>query len=150
MKVIGFNFTKMSADKPADAKGGFIVNNHIEFIDVEKEQLDIVKDFEPVKIKFRFLVSYDSQDVKEKEKKKEFKSDIGSIIFEGIIMLALSKDQAKDILKEWKKKELSNELKIPLFNIILKKCTPKALDLEDQLGLPFHVPLPRISPQKQE
>jgi len=149
MKVIGFNLTKILVEKPAELKANFSVNNHIEFIEIDKEQLDIVKDAEPVKIKFRYTVSYDSSDAK--DKKKETKSDSGNLIFEGIILLALDKELAKEILKSWKKKEINSEFKLPLFNLILRKCTPKALDLEDQLGLPLHVPLPKIgAPSKQD
>ena len=142
MKVIGFNLTKILVEKPAELKANFSVNNHIEFIEIEKEELDIVKDAEPIKVKFRYTVSYDSSDAK--EKKKENKSDSGNLIFEGIILLALDKELSKEILKSWKKKEIGADFKLPIFNLILRKCTPKALDLEDQLGLPLHVPLPKI------
>ena len=148
MNVIGFNFTKIHAEKPTGLKPNFSVNNHIEFLEVEKEALDLVKDAEPIRIKFRFSVSYDSPDIK--EKKKEATPDTGSLLFEGIILLAIDKEQSKEILKSWKKKEIGNEFKVPLFNLILRKCTPKALDLEDQIGLPLHVPLPKIGAPKED
>jgi hypothetical protein len=140
MKIIGFNLTKILVERPAVLKSNFSVNNHIEFLEVEKEELDIVKDVEPVRIKFAYTVTYDSSD--SKDKKKE--SDSGNLVFEGVILLALDKEVSKELLKSWKKKEITPEFKLPLFNLILRKCTPKALDLEDQIGLPLHVPLPKI------
>jgi hypothetical protein len=148
MKITGFNFTKILVEKPAELKTKFSVNNHIEFLEVEKEEIEFMKDTETVRIKFKFMVSYDPAD--EKEKKKDSKANLGNLVFEGIILLALDKEQSKELIKSWKKKELSSGFKIPLFNVVLRKCTPKALDLEDQLGLPFHIPLPKITPQKKE
>jgi hypothetical protein len=32
-----------------------------------------------------------------------------------------------------------------MFNIVLKKSTIKALELEDELNLPYHIPIPKVS-----
>jgi len=39
---------------------------------------------------------------------------------------------------------------VPLYNLILKKCTPKAVHLQDEIGLPSHVPMPRLTPKKED
>jgi hypothetical protein len=134
MRIIGFNFSKVSAEKFSTEKPENISNN-IEFLEVSKEEVGILKDNEALKIVFKFSINY--EDTKKK--------DIGLVEFIGDIILALPSDLVKESLKTWKKKELPNGVKIDLFNAILRRCSVKALDLEDQVGLPPHFPLPQIN-----
>jgi len=34
--------------------------------------------------------------------------------------------------------------------MILRKCTPKAIHLEDEVNLPFHTPMPKLKPKEEE
>jgi hypothetical protein len=52
--------------------------------------------------------------------------------------------------KLWKKKEMPNAMRLPIFNFILRKCTAKALTLQDELGLPTHIPLPRFDLEEKK
>jgi hypothetical protein len=140
MKIIGFNYTKISAEK-AHKIINATVNTNIEFLNVEKESMNLLKDAEPLKITFKYNLTYEG-----KEKKPEKQ---GEIMFEGYIIIAATKDEVKNINKAWKNKEFPISLKIPLFNIILKKCTPKAIYLQDEISLPSHVPVPRLSPKQE-
>ncbi|MBX4211954.1 hypothetical protein KW787_00660 [Candidatus Pacearchaeota archaeon] len=138
MQIIGFNFTKISAIRPESfnetPKSNPTIN--IEFTDLNKDKLDLIKDKEIVKISFRFSVSYTEATIKDK-------SD-AELVFEGFIVLSLDKDEAKDILKGWKKKQLPQPLQMNLSNVVLKRCTIKALALEEELNLPTHIRLPQI------
>jgi len=40
-------------------------------------------------------------------------------------------------------------MRVPLFNFIMNKCNIKALYLEDEMGLPLHIPLPKISTEQE-
>ena len=53
-------------------------------------------------------------------------------------------DEIKEVLEDWKKKKLSDSFQEILFNIILRKANIKALELEEELNLPFHINLPSI------
>jgi len=142
MQVIGFNISKVLAEKSPSFKPASVINTDIEFINIEKEKIEVLKNIEPIKVFFKYTVSYfDSKE----EKKKE-----GEVIFEGNVILSAEDQEAKDIEKAWKKKELPDSTKIPLFNFILKKCSPKALHLEDEIDLPSHIPYPRLRPQTKE
>ena len=55
----------------------------------------------------------------------------------------------KEILKQWKNKKISEDFKIPLFNLILRKSNVKTLELEEEMGLPLHIPLPHLKNQKK-
>ena len=145
MEVIGLNFTKISAERMPQVVQETTINSNVEFTECTKETLDFLKDKDGIRISFRFTISYAPREAK--ETKKEGKN--GEVLFEGQLLLAAEKETAKEIWKSWKKKEIPITIKVPLFNLILKKCTAKALDFEDLVGLPAHIPLPQLTPKPQ-
>lgn len=134
-QIIGFNFTKISGERyvspkeSRDPKERKITTN-ILFTDIDKEKILVLKE-EAVKISFKFSVAYEPK-----------RADL---VLEGVILLKANQDDMKEVLKEWKKKKLPDELHLPLFNLILNKCTLKALQMEEELDLPTHIPLPKVS-----
>ncbi len=141
MQVIGFNFTKIAAEKFPTFKSGKSINNNIEFLSLDKEKIEILKDLEAVRISFKYSLTYkDSTESKEKD---------GEVFFEGFIVLSLTKDESKDLLKVWKKKELPAGIRIPLFNLLIRKCAARALSLQEELNLPPHLSIPQLTPKSQ-
>ena len=138
MQVIGFNLTKILAERDEKFIKGSI-NTNIEFSDVKKETVELMKDAELSSIEFKFTINYAKPGNEEEVQ--------GFVKFEGRILLATDKEQAKELAKSWKKKEIPEDIKIPLFNIILKKCSTKALMMEEDLNLPNHMPFPQIKRQ---
>ncbi len=143
MQLIGFNFTKISAERKQVAPQEANVDTNIEFLNVTEEKMDLLKDKTSLKVHFSQVVTYGSP--KEAKKQEQY----ASLTFEGIMSIAATSDEARDLLKSWKKKELPNEIKFPLFNIILAKCSVKSLQLQEELSLPFHPQLPRLTPQQK-
>ena len=144
MNVIGFNFTKISAEKVPDFIVGSALNTDIQFTNMKEEKISILKeDSSALGISFRFAISY--SDKKEQKGKDEKESEM---IFEGKITLSVAKGEPKDIIGKWENKALPNSFKVPLFNLILKRCAPKAMVLEEELNLPSHIPIPQIHPQQ--
>jgi len=141
MQTIGFNFTKIHGEKISSFKNGKI-NTDIEFKEISKDKLDILKDQEAIKIDFRYNLDYEGSD--EKSSKKA-----GVISFEGTIVLSTTKEETKEVLKHWKKKEISPKIKIPLFNLIMKRCASKSLQLQEDVGLPSHIQIPKLHQQQQ-
>lgn len=137
MQLIGFNFTKISAEKTPKFKLGSAINTNIEFTDFEKEKIEILKDTEALRVSFKFSISYI-----ESEEKKGVKD--GELLFEGNLVLSAAKEESKEMFKSWKKKELPGPVRLFLFNIILKKCSTKALSLEEDIALPYHIPMPQL------
>jgi hypothetical protein len=135
MQLIGFNLKKIKAEKSPNYKRSSI-NTNIEFTDVIKEKVDLLKEATAIKISFIFSVVY--SDAEDKE------TVLGEISFEGEIVFSADKEETKDITKAWKKKTIPENLKIPLFNFILKRCSTKALTLEEHLNLPSHIPFPPV------
>ena len=52
--------------------------------------------------------------------------------------------------KGWKDKEIPEEFRIAIFNIILRKASVRALQLEEELNLPYHMPFPSIKSQEEK
>lgn len=143
MQIIGFNFTKIEAFRNLQLSQGININTNVEFLNIEKEKIDIIKDKEPIKLFFKFSVNY-----LKKDEKKDKETEEAKIIFEGFMILSSSSEESKEIFKEWKKKQIPQQFRLPLFNLILKRCSVKALQLEEELGLPNHVPIPQIAPKQ--
>lgn len=140
MQLIGFNFTKVSAFKSQNFPEKNKISTNIEFLNIEKENIPMLKEQEAIKISFQFLVTYTEPESKNESKRAE-------VLFEGTMIVSGSSEEIKNTLKNWKKKEIPSAFKIPLFNTILKRCSIKALDLEEQLNLPPHIPFPQVKPQ---
>lgn len=148
MQVIGSGFTKISAERFPSYKKHTGTSTNIEFTSMDKEDVPLLEKQEAIKISYKLIVGYEDREEEEKKSNKKVENQ-AEVIFEGSLILSAEKDEAKDILKAWKKQDLPNSFKVPLFNIILKKCTTKALQLEEEIGLPTHLPIPQLTPAPQ-
>ena len=135
MQLLGFNLKKISAERSPNFKRGPI-NTNIEFNDVDREKIDLLKDLDALKISFAFTVNYSDSE------NKDIKH--GHVSFEGDLALSAEKEEVKEILKSWKKKEIAEQFRVPLINFIIQKCSTRALALEDELNIPSHIPFPKI------
>ena len=136
MQILGFNFEKIKAERKSQVQGKLEISSNIDVSEISQEKLEIVKDQTPLKLGFDFIVKY--------------KPDVAEISLHGAVLFVTDKDKAKDILKKWKTKKIEEELKIPLFNFIMTKCNMKALQLEEELTLPTHIPFPKLTPQQNQ
>jgi len=135
VQIIGFNYTKVSAEKkgdfrevknPKDRK----ISANIEFEDVKKEKVVLLGE-DVLRISFNFSIAYEPK--------------IANLNFNGFILAKTDKDTLKKAIKDWKKKKLPQEMNIPLSNLVLTRCTLRAFQLEEELGLPTHINLPKIT-----
>lgn len=129
MKVVGFNFTKISVEKLKESISDLKIKTGIEVPEINQVKANILKGKEElIEVKFTYNVNYTP--------------DIAKIELEGGIVFSLEPKLAKEVLKDWKKKKVNEDFKIGLFNIISRKSSLKALELEDELNLPLHIPMP--------
>jgi len=135
MKVIGFNLSKILIQKKEKFEGKIEVNQNIDIKNISKDSISITKE-DILKIDFAFNINYSNEAAK--------------LEFEGNLLLIPEKEELKEILKSWKDKKISDNTRIPLFNFIMSKCNIKALSLEDDLNLPYHVPMPRLESPKED
>lgn len=139
MKVIGFNIEEISGKKNLELKR-FNINTDVTFNNVEKSKLDVLKENETIKVGFKFNVKYKDVDAKS----DEATNDITII---GSLLLMVDKELSKEFLKSWKNKEIPKDKMITLYNFVLKRCSVRALQLEEDLNLQPHIPFPQVKPQ---
>jgi hypothetical protein len=136
MKLVGFNVTKVNAEKFSSNFKELKIENNIKIEDILEANSDFFKKEEAVlNISFNYILNYNPK--------------IAIFSFSGNLLFLTNQKDAKEILNQWKDKKISEELKLPLFNFILRKITIKALDLEEELDLPLHINIPFINKQKK-
>ncbi|MBI2658213.1 hypothetical protein HYX08_05985 [Candidatus Woesearchaeota archaeon] len=133
--IVGFGFTKLSAERKEAAKGKIDINNNVTIKNVEESDLALGKDKQNV---LRFLFEFTSK----------YEPSVGTILFEGELLFLEEPKKAKEILSSWKKdKKIPKELMAGLLNTILNKCNVQALILSQEINLPSPIPLPKVQMQ---
>ena len=131
MRVLGFNFDKISVEKLKSKPENLKISTNIDISEIKDLKNEVLKTKEDLlQVTFSYSVKYEP--------------GYAVIELKGNILLSLDEKLAKDVLKEWKRKKMPETFRIALFNMILRKSTVKSLELEDELGLPLHMPLPSI------
>jgi len=137
--IVGFNLKKILVERKAPLRAAIKINTKTNITDIKKEDVEFVKEKTVLKFDFEFVVEYLSDS-----------ELVANINFEGELLYLVEPKEAKKILENWKKKEIEAELRVRIFNAILGKCNVKALILEEELGLPPHLPLPKFSVKEKE
>lgn len=132
MRIVGFSISKISGERKEIIKGKFDVKSNVDIKNIEKQAIEI-SDKGGLKIDFVFSVNYNPK--------------FANIEIAGSVLTLDDNDESKQILKDWKKKKVNVSAKIPIFNFIMDKCNLKAMQVEDELNLPLHLPLPKVSAQ---
>jgi hypothetical protein len=132
MKVIGFNFIKVNAERYAKFNlENLKINAKMDISSIESLKSTLLNTGEDI-IGVEFVYSL------------QYEPDSAKIELAGNVICSLEPKLAKEILKEWKDKNIPEDFKMMIFNLILKKASLKSLELEDELGLPYHIPLPSL------
>jgi hypothetical protein len=134
MRIIGFNLSRILVERKEKLEGKLEIKQNIDIKDVEKDKIPISKE-EVFKVNFRFNVDYNK--------------DLAKLEFEGSVLLLPEKQELNGFLSVLKDKQVPEEFRAPIFNFIMTKCNLKALNLEDEMGLPLHLPMPKIAPKKE-
>jgi hypothetical protein len=132
MTIVGFNFTKLEAEKKEIVKGKVNINNNVSITGVEEKNLSLANDKQKVlSFTFEFLAKYDP--------------NIGFIKLIGDVLFMDDAKKAKETLDGWKKeKKLPKEIMTGILNTVLNKCNIRALILSEQVNLPPPVQLPKL------
>jgi hypothetical protein len=137
MKVVGFNFDKISVEKLKERTDKLKVTTQIDVSEIKQLKPGFLKTKEDLlKVKFYYGVKYEP--------------GFALVDLKGTVILSLSEKRSKEVLKEWKKKKMPEDFRLVLFNLILKKAALKSLHLEDELNLPLHLPMPTLRPSKEK
>lgn len=130
--IIGFNFKKLSIERKKPLIKGMKVAYDLDINKVQDEVFPLADKGQGVlTLDFDYFVKYNP--------------DIAEIKMHGSVNYLLPKDEAKKVLTLWSKtKKLPKNVSIPVINRILDKCNIKAMELEQDLSLPTHLPMPSV------
>lgn len=137
MPIVGFNFTKLSADrKKEQIKGDVKVKNDLLLQSLTQTDIDMAGKKQPVlKLVFDFLIDY--------------QPGIGNLILSGHLLFADTPENVKSIMDMWKKeKKIPQQYAINFINVILTRSNIKALELSQAIVLPPHFRLPTVLPKQ--
>ena len=137
MKVLGFNFTKIQVEKFKDRVENLKIGTRIDISEIVEAKADLLKLKEGVlAIKFSYGLDYEP--------------GLAKLDLEGNTIIAIDTKEAKEVLKKWKKKKMPEDFRLPLFNLILRKSSLRALRLEEEMNLPIHLQLPNLKIQDKK
>ena len=138
MKILGFNFTKIHAERASSGNlSDLKINSNIDISEIKEVKSELFKSKETMtNIKFSYDIGYEP--------------DFAKISFEGNLVLSMDSRTSSEILRKWKSQELPENFRVTLFNIILKKASLRALQIEEEFNLPYHLPLPNVKLRKEE
>lgn len=132
MTIVGFDFTKIDAEKKAPIKGKISINNNVTIKNVEEQDLNLGKEKQnALKFQFEFISKYDP--------------GLGQIKLVGDLIYMGEPKKVKEILDGWKKdKKLPKDISTGILNNVLTKCNIQALILSRDINLPSPIPLPKV------
>ena len=137
MQIVGFNLSKMHIDRVNVVAGKFKVNSKIDIKDLKEEKVSPVQGKDMLVLDFEYNIEYEPK--------------LAEIHFKGNLLILGDPKETKDMLSEWKKKgAVLNDIKIRVYNTIFHKCNLKALELEDDFGLPPHIQMPYIKTEEEK
>lgn len=131
MKLLGFNFTKIQVEKSKDSVENLKIGTRIDISEIKEAKTGILKTKDEIlAIKFKYGLDYEP--------------GMAKLDLEGNLIISLESKEARGVLKQWKDKKMPENFRMPLFNLILRKSSLKALQFEEELNLPIHIQLPTL------
>ena len=116
MKILGLNFTKLNAEKFSVETKGVKIGTHIYLSEIREVKADFFSSKERVLgIKFSYEIDYEP--------------NFAKIKLAGNILVSTDETNFNKILEGWKEKNLPDDFRLSIFNLILKKSSLKALQL---------------------
>ena len=142
MVVVGFSLKKILVDRKTLVRGEVRANTKVNINDVKKEDFKITEGKDVINFSFEFIINYTGV--------ANHTGHIADINFEGEVLYLVDPKDTKDMIDKWKKKEIDSDIRLRIMNTILAKCNIKALVLEEDMGLPYHIPMPRFQKGKEK
>jgi hypothetical protein len=130
INFIGSRFVKINAEFNSDFSGQISTKMNIKILD-----LSPLKNKESFKVKYLFEVDY---------------LELGKISIEGNLFFSTTSKILKELQKSWKDNKINNPDYIFITNTILQKASVKAIQIEEEMGFPIHLRLPKIDLKNKE
>lgn len=136
MKLVGLTYSKISIERKETDFRDTKVNRNLNVTSIASAPSRVdLGDEALIQAKFVYTISY--------------QPDKADLLFEGVVVFAVTKAEAETILSQWEGKKVEPRFQVVLFNTIMKKSDVKAMALEEEMNMPLHVPLPTLRPGKK-
>ena len=136
MAIVGFNFTRMHAERRAAIRGRLNINNNITIKDVQEADLAFGKSNESA---LRFMFEFTST----------YEPKAGEIVMQGELIDMVESKDVKEVMDSWKKKkQVPQQTMTRILTTILNRCNIQALVLSRDINLPPPIPMPRVNVQE--
>lgn len=132
MPIVGFGFDKVSIERKEQFTKDDKVNNSIgvESLKEFKIKTSDKDEKDAITVNFGFGLDY---------------GKAGNLELKGHVIFYDTEEKVKELLEAWNKnKKLPADFSTFIFNFIMLKSNVKALELEEEVGLPLHLKLPRF------
>ena len=137
--IVGFNFKKINVERKEKLVRGMKVVYNMDIANVYGQDFSLnkSKSHKILGFDFNFTVNYGPK--------------IADLAIGGTVNFMLPTEEFDKVLELWKKdKKLPKAVSVPVINVILDRCNIKALELEQDLSLPTHLPMPSIGANKTD
>jgi hypothetical protein len=131
--IVGFNFNKINVERKKKLVKGMKVKYNMDISKVSEQDFPSPNPNQGVmNFDFDFTVNYGD--------------NIADLGIHGTVSYMLPKEEMKKVMELWDKtKKLPKEISVPVINLILDRSNIKALELEQDLSLPTHLPMPSVN-----
>jgi len=133
MPIVGFNFDKINVEKHKQVEPNMQVKTDVVIVDVKEEKLPTGNTkLDGLRFDFKFNLNYEPK--------------VGELLLSGFIFYLDDPKIIKDLIKSWKKdKTLPKPVTAEIINMVLYRSNIKALYLSQEVNLPPHIQMPRVS-----
>lgn len=134
---MGFSFNKINIERLTNKLEKVNIKTNIDISEIKNIKTDFLKTEDTlISVDFKYFIDY--------------QENYAKIEFAGNSLFSVDKILGEKIIKEWEEKKIPKNFKLTLFNIILRKCNIRALELEDEFSLPLHISMPRIQENSEK
>lgn len=132
MAVMGFQFTKILAEKKKAPSGKISIQNNVAIKDVEAADM-VVKSDKKASAKFSFQFT------------SKYEPGYGIIELEGNIIWMDDAEKIKTLLADWKKnKKMPKEIASSVINTVMAKANIEALIISRDVNFPPPIQMPKV------
>jgi len=136
MKIVGHKISKILAEKSNIFPKKLSMNTNVDISNIFEVHFDSLTSKEKlIGIEYTFSFTYEP--------------DFAKIEIKGKIILEVEKILGEKIIQDWASKKIESSFHINLVNLLLQKLHLKILQLEEDLELPLHSQIPKISSIKK-
>ena len=131
IQLIGSRITSITAKRDQEFSGEVSIKTNIQIVSFDS----VPEDDSTMKTSYVFEIDY---------------GDLGNVKLNGVIFVKTTTEVIASLLESLSEKKIEMEEHAYITNLIIQKASIKAFELEDELGLPIHMNLPKVQIKDKE